>query len=612
MTSVQLWHKALLSISILMSLLLLASCSDENDSKVLEHMKSIASIDGNEVLLLSSQDAIKRYGEEGIAGRIDDIYRRLQVSDVKYEKVRRLAKEDDRITMSAEQVMVSDLFGEHRRKLELDFVYESESETWKLDWKPELLLHGLTDKKDLIIETIPAKRGTLTDRQGRILAKDQADGFRQYPLGPVAGAIVGYVRNFNPQWEEGKELEGTPIGRLGFEEVFDERLRPTYGAKVYVEGQEDLIYEREAVAGEDIATTLDIAVQQAAYDTIAGEFGAVAAFHPRSGQALALVSTPSFHPEDWSSEAMSDENYYQYRERGVAPSLGSFSQIYTPGSTQKLPTILAGFRAGTLTQESGYNIYGKRWQPDHTWGGYSIHRVIPFNGWVDLYRAIVYSDNIFFARTGLDMGTQAFEEGLRALGYDEEIPGGLPVEPSQISEDDDLDRDVALADSAYGQYQVKISPLHLALIYSSLANDGTIMTPLYSMDETPTPWKKNVARPEDISFLNRAFRDVIDGNHTIGYRPYAQISGKTGTAETGPNGKTYMGWFVGTDLSNPTLTMTVMISPVNDRGESDVPTSYFAQILDKLYATSPYAPAHLPAIPVEAETAPEEESGAAA
>lgn len=595
------WTKACLILTLMFSLFLVTSCTDDQDKEVLGHMKTLATLDGATVTSLTSSQALAAYGEEEIVQMMDEVYGRLQATDLTYAKVRRTKKEEGKITLSAKQVLTSDLIGEYSRKVTVDFLYDPETQTWGLDWTPDLILEGLQTPDDLVIETLSAKRGTLSDRQGQILAQDQEDGSRVYPLGLAAGPIIGYVRDFNPEYESGDTLPGTPVGRLGLERAYDDLLRPKFGAKVYVKGQEEILAERLPEDGQDIALTLDANVQKAAYETIAGEFGAVAAFHPQTGQALALVSTPSFDPGDWSNEAMDDASYFDYLERGAVPGPGIFAQVYTPGSTQKLPTILAGFKAGTLTLDTGYEIYGSRWQPDNSWGGYTVHRVIPYNGWIDLYRAIVYSDNIFFARVGLDMGYEAFEAGLQALGYDEEVPGALTIEKSMTSEKHDLHRDVALADSAYGQYQVKISPLHLALMYTSMANEGQIMTPLYAMSEDPLPWKQNVASQDHIRYLNQAFQDVIDKNHTIGYRVYARLAGKTGTAETGPDGKTLMGWFVGQDLDHPTMTMAVMINPVNNRGESDVPTSYFSQIFDKLYADGPYTPANLPSASPEGD-----------
>lgn len=186
---------------------------------------------------------------------------------------------------------------------------------------------------------------------------------------------------------------------------------------------------------------------------------------------------------------------------------------------------------------------------------------------------------------------------MKSLGYGEKVPGAYPVQTSQITADGVIadGHETGLADSAYGQYQVQISPLQQTLIYASLQNGGKIMKPCYLMDEKPEVWIDGVATQEHIDFINDALRDAVLVQHPLADVEGAKISAKTGTAEVGSDGSTNLGWMCGSDLANPNWTMCVMVNYVEDRGGSDVNAAYIGKIVSELYAQNggPYVPSGL-------------------
>lgn len=110
---------------------------------------------------------------------------------------------------------------------------------------------------------------------------------------------------------------------------------------------------------------------------------------------------------------------------------------------------------------------------------------------MNLKDALVFSDNIYFAQTALDIGADSFIDGLKKFGFDEEIPFTYPVKASQISNDGKLNGDVLLADSGYGQGEVQTNVVHLAAGYTAFINDGNMIKPILVNEEEPSQvWKK--------------------------------------------------------------------------------------------------------------------------
>lgn len=584
---------AILSVMLMMCVSL-SACNDENKDEIKQLIQGLETVDSAHIANVCSDVSQEELGKEAIIARTNAIYSMLDVVDVSYEKMREKNKTEQTRTYQGKMILKTANFGDIERDQTLRFSYDKAQGRWLLDWDPSVIIPGLTQENDLEFELTPAKRGRILDRNGLVLAQDNEQGDRSYPYGATFGSVVGYARDATMTDKENPEAKGiilgASLGRSGLEAAYDDLLREKPGLSIRFSDSKEEVYHSKPEPGSDITTTLDMKVQEAAYQTIGGEFGAVASIAPTTGQVLALVSTPDYNPEDWIDSAMAEEEYLLKVKTGMSPGNGIFAQKYTPGSTQKLLTSVIGFKHGSLAENSGYEIYGEKWQPDTSWGGYKVTRVIPYNGWVDLHTALVLSDNIFFARTGLDMGTQAFEQGMDALGIGRKIPGKLAVQTAQISEDHDLDRDVALADSSYGQYQVQITPLQMAMTYTLLQNNGNIMEPCYLINEPSKAWLENLATPSQIQFLNGAFRDVVRVSHPTGDRSYGQMSGKTGTAEVGPGGKVNLGWFCGYDAGNPYLVTCVMINHVEDRGGSDIPTMYFGQMMDDLYANGAYQP----------------------
>lgn len=592
----------LTTLLLLSATFVFAGCeSKEMKSQLEDKMTILETMDVEKIYAACDKASQTSVTPDIMLERMNVVYRTLAVESVDYKhpSQNKEASTDGKKVYDVDVVMTTSS-GEITTTAQLAF--SGSDSDLKLSWTPEAILTGLKADNILIVDTIAGKRGTIYARNGEVLAKDDENGKRVYPQAAYTASCVGYVRAATAAEIESGSVEsvpiGTEVGRSGFEKAYQDRLVATSGIKVYLsDAKENIIFESEPKDGEDITTTIDLKVQQIAADQVSGEFSAVVMVEPSTGQVLAMAEGGSYDPNRWLDENMTAEEYNANVEAGVIPGNGLFADRFTPGSTQKLSTTYIGLKNGTLTPESGYEIYGEDWAPPGGWGSYKVHRVVPYNGWVDLKSALVYSDNIFFARTALDMGYDAFNNGMKFLGYGEKVPGAYPVQTSQITAEGVIadGHETGLADSAYGQYQVQISPLQQSLIYASLQNGGKIMKPCYLMDEKPEVWIDDVATQEHIDFINDALRDAVLVQHPLADVEGAEISAKTGTAEVGPDGSTNLGWMCGSDLANPNWTLCVMVNYVENRGGSDVNAAYVGKIVSELYAQngSPYIPSGL-------------------
>ena len=430
--------------------------------------------------------------------------------------------------------------------------------------------------------------GTASDLSAQLTAFDgvqyqKVEG-RVYPAGEDAALLTGYIGPITAEelkkYPDAGYTEQDKIGKMGLEQVYEERLRGTRGAEIYLvpgdsETVKSLIIRTDPVNGENIRLTIDLKAQQRIYAEMKGDAGAAAAINPRTGEILALVSTPSFDPnllQTYVPDAVRAS--WNTSEKTIFTS--RFKAGYAPGSVFKLVTAAIGLKNKTLDPSEGLAINGLQWQKDSSWGSYKVTRVKDIGRAVNLHDALMYSDNIYFAMQAVRVGQTGYEQGAVGFGIGETLPVDYPFNRSQVA-NSGLKNEILLADTGYGQGEVLVSPLHMALFYSALANDGDIKTPVLEIKEgqTATVWKEQAIPSEHVPALIDALRDAVDNPAGTGYTKIPTINrllGKTGTAEL----KTSMadtdaeenGWFVAMNVNEPRLAVAMVIEDVKTRGGS--------------------------------------------
>ena len=407
-------------------------------------------------------------------------------------------------------------------------------------------------------------------------AATSSKAVRIYPYGAAAAHLTGYTGEINA--EELKEnkgyTQGDQIGKRGLEQLFEKQLKETDGVQIFIEKEKEepvVIAKKEPKNGQDVKVTVNAEMQKVLFEQLGGAAGSASVVEPASGDVLALVSTPSFDPNEFA-RGISGKRYTTLQDDPKQPLLNRFAAAYSPGSTMKPITASAAMKAGKLDPAAGKTIQGLQWQKDASWGNYRVTRVSESAAPVTLDSALVASDNIYFAMAALDTGAQGMKAGLESFGFDLEYPFMYPIRQSQISNSGEFDSDILLADTGYGQGEVLTSMTHLANAYGAFLNKGNMMKPLLLLDDEPSVWQKELVTNEQAEVIKKGLRGVVErGTARSANTSGMAISGKTGTAEIkqeqGTTGKEN-GLFVSYDANNPAFVLALLLEDVAGAGGS--------------------------------------------
>ena len=421
---------------------------------------------------------------------------------------------------------------------------------------------------------------------------------RTYPLGEKAAHLIGYVQSVTAEDLEEHKGEGytssSVIGKSGIEGLYEKELKGENGVKISIMTEDGV--EKNVVAsvdkqdGENIRLTIDSDLQGLVYDQFREDKSCSVAMNPFTGEVLALVSTPAYDDNEFIL-GMSGERWDQLNNDENKPLYNRFRQVWCPVSSFKPITAGIGLTTGTINPDEDYGSEGLSWQKDESWGDYhvtTLHEYSPVN----LENALIYSDNIYFAKAALNIGADNLMKSLKLLGFGQELPFEIKMSQSQYANDGGtIDSEIQLADSGYGQGQILINPLHLATLYTSILNDGNVIRPYLTYSETPKSevWIAQAFSSDAASRVKTALEKVVNTPEGTGYGAHREdiaLAGKTGTAEIKADQNdttgTELGWFgVFTEdaaAQKPVLLMS-MVEDVKDRGGSGYVVDKSAAVL---------------------------------
>ena len=417
---------------------------------------------------------------------------------------------------------------------------------------------------------------------------------RVYVLGEKAAALTGYIHNINADELEAHAGEGysseSKIGKVGMESLLEERIRGIDGCRIYIEdkdgNEKQVLAEIAAHNGEDVTLTIDSDLQAKLYDQMKDDKGTAVVMEPHTGEILALVSTPSYDPNSFIL-GLSEEKWAQYNDQQTRPMYNRFKAKYVPGSSFKPITAALGLSDGAFAAGEDFGPSGKTWKKDG-WNNFSITTLKTYSEAANVTNALVYSDNIYFAKAAIKIGKTAFADGLKRLGFGEELPFEFGLSPSTFGTDLAFDDEIDVANSGYGQGKVQINPVHMASVFSAFVNGGDMMTPYLEKSKSPQVWKQGVFTPDAIQTVKKAMVEVIEPRGTASEFKIdgLSIAGKTGTAEIKSSKEdaegTELGWFVAypaDDNQSKQYLTVAMIEDVKDRHGSH----YVIPIVRSLY-----------------------------
>lgn len=424
---------------------------------------------------------------------------------------------------------------------------------------------------------------------------------REYPLGEAAAHLVGYVQSVTAEDLENHAGEGytanSVMGKSGMEGLFEKELKGQNGCDIYiVDSNGNKKAELASIFvqdGKDIQLTIDAELQRSLYEQFKEDKSCSVAMNPYTGEVLALVSTPTYDNNDFIM-GLSNEQWTALNEDENKPMYNRFRQVWCPGSTFKPIIAAIGLESEAIDPMEDYGNEGLSWQKDSSWGSYCVTTLHTYEP-VILENALIYSDNIYFAKAALKIGTEEMESSLTELGFNEEIPFDIKMAKSQYSNTENIETEIQLADSGYGQGQVLVNPLHMACIYSAFCNEGNIIKPylVYQNEAAVTYWMPGAFSKETANRVLEGTKRVVNDSHGTGYAAHRDdivLAGKTGTAEIKASkddtSGTELGWFAiyTTDntVEHPILIIS-MVEDVKGRGGSGYVVKKDSAVLEEWF-----------------------------
>lgn len=410
-------------------------------------------------------------------------------------------------------------------------------------------------------------RGTIYSSDGEVLAgtnvAEDGSETRVYPWSNVFAHIVGYTVN----------------GKSGLEAIYNNDLMTSNAS---IQDQVGSEKNNEKLRGDSLVLTLDSRMQQAAYNALGAYKGAVVVMEPSTGKVLAMVSKPDFDPNDMESqwEILNADD-------SQSPLLNRATQgLYPPGSTFKILTTLEYLREFPNDYMNyTYDCQGSMTQEDVTIKCYDYE----VHGFEDLQGSFQHSCNTSFANIGLQLDNDKFAELCNSMMFNGKLPTVLPYSSSQFS----LNKNSSIGETmqtAIGQGDTLVSPFHMALIVSAVANDGVLMTPYFvdhientdgiQVSETRKMEYKKLMDSDEAQILSQYMQSVVNGGTASSLSDMGvTIAGKTGSAEYEVNGNTGSednfsthSWFVGfSNVDDPDIVVSVIAEDGGTGSSAAVP-----------------------------------------
>lgn len=385
---------------------------------------------------------------------------------------------------------------------------------------------------------------------------DQYKWLRKYPQGSLYADVTGYF--------------SFTYGSTGVERSYNDFLNGS-SDKLFYRRLTDIVTGQSA-QGASVQLTINAKAQRAAQKALGNQKGAVVALDPKTGAILAMVTSPSYDPNKLSSHNLDDvqRSFTQLSKDPSQPLLNRAinGNLYPPGSTFKLVDAAAALESGKYSTDSvlpgparlrlpGTNNY----LPNDFPGNCGA------NDKVTLKRALTISCNTAFASLGMDLGQDDLRSMATKFGFGKSLSIPMSVTPSVFPSDVSKPQ---LAQSAIGQFDVRATPLQIAMVSAAIANGGKEMKPYLvqsvrdkNLDVIQTTDAKEFSSPVSDStakdLTNMMESVVSSGTGTNAAIPGIKVAGKTGTAEHGA-GRNADVWFTGfAPADNPKVAVAVLV-----------------------------------------------------
>ncbi len=422
----------------------------------------------------------------------------------------------------------------------------------------ELINNSYNGRQEILISQ--NTRGTIYASGGQVLAETQTDEndkeTRVYPYDNLFAHAVGYASN----------------GKFGIEASANYYLINS-NAKLSDKVASDVAGVK--YPGDSVVTTLDVGMQEVAFQSLGVYKGAIIVSEPSTGKILAMVSKPDYNPneiDDIWDELINDKDSTVLLNRVT-------QGLYPPGSTFKIVTALEYIRENPDT----YNQYTYQCNGKYTFGQDTIncyHGSV--HGYEDFAKSFAKSCNASFANIGMQLDRTRFNDTLTDLLFNQELPVSFAYNKSKLTVSEETS-DSDIMQAAIGQGTTQITPLHLNMITCAIANKGMLMKP-YMVDYvknnegniikqfSPDSFKRLMSE-EEAAALTELMREVVEtgtGTKLSGLKYTA--AGKTGSAEYSNVKTESHAWFTGfAPAEEPEVCVTIIIEGAGSGGDYAVP-----------------------------------------
>ncbi|MFC1653949.1 penicillin-binding transpeptidase domain-containing protein [Patescibacteria group bacterium] len=475
-----------------------------------------------------------------------------------------------------------------------------------------------SEENRLITRRIAASRGIIRDRNGEVLTRniptykrlvegtnlaqgqfetigrDEAldlstsggwvffDISRDYLFGREMSSVLGYISQVSKEELEvvGEEyISGDLIGKSGVEKSMERSLRGLPGTE-YVEtassGETLRITGRvEPIVGEDVVLSIDLGLQRVLFESLEGYSGAGVAVNPKNGQILALVSRPTFDPNDVSGSLEEEGKPFFNRAVGGA---------YPPGSIYKIITLTAGLEENKITSEETIEDTGEIILNGYRFGNWLYDRTGGTEGLVNAVKALQRSNDIYFYKLGELVGADKLAEWSRYFGLGKKTGISLPGEidglvPDPLWKERQTGVRWYLGNTyhmAIGQGDVQTTPLQMAMVTGVVANGGRLCKPQLTIDDEVSCAELGVST-ETLEVIKQGMISVCQSGGTASrwssFSP--KVACKTGTAQFGGENsdKTHAWFTVFAPIDDPEIVLTVLLEGAGEGSEHASPVA---------------------------------------
>lgn len=413
---------------------------------------------------------------------------------------------------------------------------------------------------------------------------------RIYPQGVSTSQLVGYIQPINAEELKEKAKDGytssSKIGKYGLERAYESTLRAVNGSEIYIEdangNKKTSIAKQEKKDGQDVKLTIDSKLQQTVYEQFKDDKSAVVVMNPKTGEVLVLASCPSFDSNDFSL-GMTTADYKNLTENSDNLLYNRYLATYAPGSSLKPIIGAIGLTTGAFSADDDFGRSGTKWQNDSSWGDFYITTLSTYSEPANLKNALIHSDNIYFAKAALKIGGKNLINSLKNIGFGQQIEFPQTISKSSYSNSESFTNETQLANSGYGQGEVLVNPIHIAMMYSAFVNEGNMIMPYLEYKENASSqmdkyYKENAFSKEAANEVRDDLIQVVENPSGTAHSAKIEgktIAGKTGTAEIKQSKDdtegTEIGWFnafnVGESDENSLLVVS-MVENVKGKGGS--------------------------------------------